>query len=649
MTAQDEMMRRQRVLADFGDFVLDHEDLEAILMEGCRLVAEALGADLAKVIEIEREARTGLVRAGVGWRPGVVGRQRLSLDERSSEAYAIERAEPIITNDVAEETRFAFPAFLREHGVVALVNVPILLPGRRPWGVLQVDAREARAFDQADTEFLKTYAMILGPVIDRFLEATERREAEAALRETEELRRIALEGGGMGAWRWDTRERSVRSDPAFQALWGVAFGDRWHPVSAYTDRMDSAGAARLEAVMGASIAPGEDFEDQVQIIAGSTAGRWVQWRGRAEQDRPWLVNGVSFDITNQVRADQKLRESEARLATAFESVPAGVAVVDATGVAQVANAEFYRFLPGGKMPWCDPELEGRWKIWDANGEPLDREDYPGARALRGEHVVPGQEVLYTDDDGRDIWVSVAAAPIPDETGAISGLVTVITDVDAPKRLAERQKLLLAELQHRVRNILAMVRSIVRRTVETGETVDQVGDHLDGRLASLARTQIMLTRATGVGVGLEALIREELLAQNADSAAVTLEGPEIQLAPKAAELLTLAVHELATNATKYGALAKPGASLDVRWSVEPRSDAASWLHLVWCEHGVSMVAGQPRRSGFGTELIRRRVPYELKGFGEITFRPGGVRAEVSFPLVPGSSLLATDLPPGFFSA
>lgn len=182
MSNQPEQNDRQRVLADFGDFVLDHDDLDEILTEGCRLVAEALGADLAKVMEIERGSNTAIVRAGVGWHDGITGKERIDLNERSSEAYAIEKSEPVITNDISSESRFEFPRFLRDHGVVALVNVPIFLPGRKPFGILQVDARHPRTFDRADIEFLKTYAMVLGPVIDRLKTVAELRATDERLR-----------------------------------------------------------------------------------------------------------------------------------------------------------------------------------------------------------------------------------------------------------------------------------------------------------------------------------------------------------------------------------------------------------------------------------------------------------------------------------
>jgi GAF domain-containing protein len=98
----------------------------------------------------------------VGWNPGVVGKARIPMNERSSETYSIEAAEPVTTSDIDKEERFAFPHFLKEHGVAAIVNVPIFLPGGTPYGLLQVDSRAPRDFDAEDIEFLRTYATILG-------------------------------------------------------------------------------------------------------------------------------------------------------------------------------------------------------------------------------------------------------------------------------------------------------------------------------------------------------------------------------------------------------------------------------------------------------------------------------------------------------
>ena len=153
-----QMVTRQKVLADFGEFALRNEDLDEILTEACRLVGEALGTDLAKVLEIEQDGKSVFMRAGVGWKPGYVGKVHLPMNERSSETYSIKVAKPVVTQDIDKEDRFELPAFLKEHGAIAIVNVPIFLPGGKPYGLLQVDSREPREFGEEDIAFLRTYA-----------------------------------------------------------------------------------------------------------------------------------------------------------------------------------------------------------------------------------------------------------------------------------------------------------------------------------------------------------------------------------------------------------------------------------------------------------------------------------------------------------
>ncbi|WP_342152499.1 PAS domain S-box protein [Methylorubrum sp. SB2] len=142
-----------------------------------------------------------------------------------------------------------------------------------------------------------------------FTNITERRRAETALRESETLRRVALDSGGMGAWTWDTRANTVRADAVVQRLWGVSTEEQPHAVSLYTELMYPEGAAWLSAVAtaaAANITSGEDFHTQLQVSGGSATGRWVELRGRAEQDRPWIINGVSFDITELKVAARRL-------------------------------------------------------------------------------------------------------------------------------------------------------------------------------------------------------------------------------------------------------------------------------------------------------------------------------------------------------
>jgi GAF domain-containing protein len=177
-----QLIKRQQVLADFGEFALRSERLDEILTEACRLVGEALGTKRAKILEVQHDEQSLFVRAGVSWKPDIVGRLRLSMREHSSETFSIKAGKPVITQDISKESRFEVPAFLKDAGVVALANAPIFLPGGRPYGLLEVDSTEPRAFGADDTQFLRTYATILGPVIDRLHKVREMQGTEQRFR-----------------------------------------------------------------------------------------------------------------------------------------------------------------------------------------------------------------------------------------------------------------------------------------------------------------------------------------------------------------------------------------------------------------------------------------------------------------------------------
>jgi two-component sensor histidine kinase len=222
-------------------------------------------------------------------------------------------------------------------------------------------------------------------------------------------------------------------------------------------------------------------------------------------------------------------------------------------------------------------------------------------------------------------------PIRDERGQVL-LGGIGEDITEHKRDQERMKVLVAELQHRVRNILFVIRSVFSRTVETGGTVEDIAEHFRGRLEALSRTQIVLTQSTGGTVDLENLIREELLSVGAgDGANVVLEGPDVALDGAAAEAIGLAVHELTTNSVKYGALHFPAAKLIVAWSVNLHYGEAPHLMFSWVEQGVPAVSVSPDRQGFGTELITRALPYRLRAETSLEFGPGGVRCMIALPL------------------
>ncbi|MBV9064178.1 MAG: PAS domain-containing protein, partial [Methylobacteriaceae bacterium] len=214
---------------------------------------------------------------------------------------------------------------------------------------------------------------------------------------------------------------------------------------------------------------------------------------------------------------------------------------------------------------------------------------------------------------------------------IAGVVVTFVDVTPLTRAEERQKMLLAELQHRVRNTLSVVRSIARRTAETSATVDDFAAHLEGRLAALARVQASVTRDPASGVNLASLVAEELVAHAAhEGEQATISGPPINLRPKAAETFALAVHELSANAVKYGALSSTNGRVRIDWKIK-QADGASTLVFDWTETGGPPVDGKPKRRGFGTELLEQTLSYELKAATSMKFNGHGLACTIELPL------------------
>lgn len=163
-----ELLRQQTALARFGEFALKSDDLDEILREACGLVGQALGTDLAKVMECCEGGNELLVRAGVGWKPGIVGHVVVRTGQFSSAGHALRTCEPVITPDVEQEDRFEIPGFLKDHGVQAMVNVIVLgADGKPPYGVLEVDSRTPRQFTEDDASFLRTYANLLASAVER--------------------------------------------------------------------------------------------------------------------------------------------------------------------------------------------------------------------------------------------------------------------------------------------------------------------------------------------------------------------------------------------------------------------------------------------------------------------------------------------------
>lgn len=202
-----------------------------------------------------------------------------------------------------------------------------------------------------------------------------------------------------------------------------------------------------------------------------------------------------------------------------------------------------------------------------------------------------------------------------------------------RRLLERQGSPTG-LRHQVRNTLAVVRECARRSAETSVDVDDYAAHLDGRLDAVLRVQNAIANGPGDGeVSLHALVADELLAQAiGDGRRASVAGPDVVLQPIAANAFALVLHELATNALKFGALTVPDGAVEVSWSVAA-GEGAPVLDWSWVETGLSGLAPVPPRRGFGIETVERSLAYQVGAETELRFTPGGVRCAIRLPLMP----------------
>jgi two-component sensor histidine kinase len=199
--------------------------------------------------------------------------------------------------------------------------------------------------------------------------------------------------------------------------------------------------------------------------------------------------------------------------------------------------------------------------------------------------------------------------------------------------ALRQEVLGHELQHRINNMLATIRAVARRTRAKSRTIDEFAKAFDDRLASVARTHALLSRTRAGAVDIREVLGQELSAHGAiEGENLTQQGPAVPIPAKQAQVLSMAVHELATNAVKHGALSMDAGCIDVCWDTRDRGHEKE-LCVHWRERGVR-IAHEPERSGYGSEILKRSIPHMLRGRFDRTFHPDGLECTISFPLDPG---------------
>ena len=420
----------------------------------------------------------------------------------------------------------------------------------------------------------------------------------------------------------DAKMRIRMLTPEVERLFSVTDSDVGRPITDFTHRLAYDG---IEADAVRVLRTLEPTESEV----ATRDGRWLMMRLRPYRTVEDRIDGVvlSFvDITSRREAQQNLAESEARYRRLFEAMDegylraeilrdaaegeeAGEAVDLFCGDANPAAERLLgRAIGGRRLTEALPELEPVWG------------------ALAAEVAVRGAAIrteIHAEELGR--WFDVAVSPVEKDEVAIR-----FQDITERKRHADERELMVGELNHRVKNMLAVVKSIGQQTRRTTEDSAAFMEAFGQRLDALSTAHGLLTGNHWKGSDLAALagVVLEGFAEGEESP-VRIEGPAVRLSPNATISFTMALHELATNAIKYGALADPHGRVDLAWRLERVPDGAR-LDVVWEERdGPPVVA--PARRGFGSRILEDGIAYELGGTAELDYRPTGLVYHLSLPV------------------
>ena len=443
---------------------------------------------------------------------------------------------------------------------------------------------------------------------------------------------LALQATDLGIWEWDLTADRFDYDQRAREIYGFSPGeavtrDKLRALTHPDDRGVSVGP--LQRALDPQARSKETYE--YRILPPDGRVRWVRARGQAVfaaaggVERAVRYVGTLQDVTERKQAEESLRASESRLRFAMESAHLGVWEYDATGPRFRGSPELNRLY--GFRPDEAVEL-ARFAERYEPGE-AERLGRAGADSLkRGERFfeieyrirLPGGELR---------WLQLRAETEASPEGKALHSLGIVADITERKQAEEQRELLLGELNHRVKNMLSVVLGIASQTMRHSAGVDDFFKVFSDRVGALSRGYGLLTAQSWRPTSLVGLVSEIVQPHVPHHEQLHVVGDDVALEPKAALSLSLVLNELATNASKHGALTKPAGRIQIAVGVDGDRPQPAMVTLSWKETGLDGIA-TPRRRGFGSQLIEASVKHELKGSVEVSYRPGGVHYEFRFP-------------------
>jgi PAS domain S-box-containing protein len=454
------------------------------------------------------------------------------------------------------------------------------------------------------------------------IDVTERKRAEQSRRDSEQHLRLAIDAGRMAVWEVDLVQQTVNASRELNRL--LHFPDDARPtLKEIRARYYPGERERLAKLAREAAARGDHFaETELRCLLPSGEIRWFLLRAEftvGETGLPEKVTGVLLDITDRKRAEEQLRESEARQRAITEATPECIKIVgpngellhmNQAGLCMIEAPEFGTVRGADTFSLIAPEHLDMW-----------RKNH--ARVLAGERLSWEFDIIGLEGTRRRMETHAVPLELPDRTVA---QLAVTRDISDRKRSEEHQRLLINELNHRVKNTLAIVQGIAQQSFKGEAAAPGAREAFEGRLAALSAAHNVLTQQNWESASVRDIVQDAVAPYRSDRFQIM--GPEIRLPPKTSVSLALALHELSTNALKYGALSAPEGQVHIAWSsIDGR------LNLIWRETGGPEVV-EPRRRGFGTRMIERGLAAEFGGKVSIQFLPEGVVCSVDAPLSGG---------------
>lgn len=444
-------------------------------------------------------------------------------------------------------------------------------------------------------------------------ETTERVRANQALRDSEEQFRAVISQSSTGMAQCELDGRFIQVNGRFCEIVGYAenelLGMRMDEITYPDDLHEN---ARLFETM---MTTGESFEIEKRYVRKDGSLVWVANSVSGLKDSSGRIQRVAAIITD-ISERKRAQEIERQLAAIVASSDDAILSIDLNMIITSWNSGAER-LYGQSAE----EAIGQSVMMLVPEDRSDEEPAILARIRSGQKVEP-YETKRRNKNGKLVDVLLSVSPIYDAYGRIVGASKTAHDISAKKEAERLQTVLVGELNHRVKNVLATVMAIARQTLGRDDVDKASVETFEARLSSMARAHDLLIHGQWEQAELTAVIAQALSPYPKDRFEIS--GPAIKLAPRAVVSISLALHELATNAAKYGALSVAEGRVAITWSLE--TGKTDHLKLRWQESGGPIVK-PPTRKGFGSRLIESLLAAELGGKVQVSYEPSGLICEV----------------------